>query len=153
MTKIFKLDSRLAANSYFIMDWPLSSLYFKKQADYPWCILIPRVDAVSEIYQLQTIDQIQLIKEIAALSEIMQVQFHPDKLNIGALGNQVAQLHIHVVARYQHDPLWPHGIWQPNLVQSAYPDGQDLLHLQDLQQQAASYFVDSLSSKPDNGRQ
>lgn len=153
MTKIFKLDPRLAADSHFIIDWPLSTLRFKNHAHYPWCILVPRVDAVTEIYQLQPIAQIQLIQEIAALSEMLHARFSPDKLNVAALGNQVAQLHIHVVGRYQNDPLWPQAIWQQNQVPVQYAGDEEHLHRQYLQQHAACYFVDSLSRKPDNGQQ
>ena len=75
---------------------------------------------MQEIHQLTAHHQALLIKEICRLSEMMQKYFQPDKLNIGALGNIVPQLHIHVVARYKNDLAWPHGVWQPNYISEPY---------------------------------
>jgi diadenosine tetraphosphate (Ap4A) HIT family hydrolase len=140
--KTFKLDSRLEDGSEFIIDWPLSTLRFKNQAHFPWCILIPRVPDLSEIYQLNDAQQLQLMQEVSGLSRIMQDYFVPDKLNIASLGNQVAQLHIHVVGRYRSDPLWPQGIWQAEQTLLAYPKPDYHRHILHLEQASASYFVD-----------
>jgi diadenosine tetraphosphate (Ap4A) HIT family hydrolase len=37
--------------------------------------------------------------------------YRPDKINIGMLGNQVPQLHVHVIGRFESDPAWPGGVW------------------------------------------
>ena len=95
-----------------LTDWPLCRVFLKNNAAYPWFLLVPRIENIQEIYQLPKASQHQLIDEISQLSTIVNTQFNPDKLNVGTLGNMVSQLHIHVVARFKHDSLWPHGIWQ-----------------------------------------
>ena len=89
----------------------LCRLLLMRDANYPWCILVPDRDAVTEIYQMTEIDQHQLMRESSRLSRAMQGVFKPDKLNIAALGNVVPQLHIHHIARYRNDPAWPAPVW------------------------------------------
>ena len=117
----FEVDSRIEASAFFLGDWPLSRIYLKNEANFPWMILVPRQAGIQEIYELSEASRQQLMKELAALSEMMVAVFNPDKLNVGALGNIVSQLHIHVVARFKADTLWPHGIWQPNVDAHPYP--------------------------------
>ena len=119
---IFEVDSCIHGSCICLGDWALSRVYFKKDANFPWAILVPREENTQEIYQLSQEKQQILVAEIAALSKIMDNYFKPDKLNVGALGNLVSQLHIHVVARFKKDKAWPHGIWQPNLAPSTYPN-------------------------------
>ena len=89
----------------------LCHLLLANDANYPWFILVPDRDSIKEIYQLSKQDQVQLLNESCLLSEhIMQV-FVGDKLNVAALGNQVPQLHVHHIVRYQTDPAWPSPIW------------------------------------------
>lgn len=118
------MDSRILNSSVWLADWSLSSVYLKNDANFPWLILVPRESNVQEIYQLSPAHRHRLMDEIAALSAISQEFFKPDKLNIGALGNVVSQLHVHVVARFKTDKLWPDGIWQPNLVVAPYSSVQ-----------------------------
>ena len=82
-----------------------------QDANYPWFILVPDREDVSEIYQLSTEDQVDLIKESSILSSVLKEQFAADKLNIAALGNIVPQLHVHHVVRYRDDPAWPAPVW------------------------------------------
>ena len=116
----FTIDSRITSSSFFIKDWPLCSLFLKNNADYPWFILVPRRSEVQALDQLNTDDQQQLMIEINKLSTIIRKKFNPDTINVGALGNIVAQLHIHVIARFQTDKLWPHGVWQQALTSQPY---------------------------------
>ena len=126
---VFAIDSRIESTSVWLVDWPLSSLYLKNEANFPWVILVPRVENIQELYQLSQENRQLVIEEIAALSKIMEEYFKPDKLNVGALGNIVCQLHIHVVARFKEDKAWPYSIWQPELSSSVYSDEvlQDLV--------------------------
>lgn len=78
---------------------------------YPWFILVPRRRGVSEIFQLDQQDRLQLITESCLLAETLNEIYQPDKLNIAAIGNLVPQLHIHHVGRYQTDKAWPAPIW------------------------------------------
>jgi len=116
----FQVDSRIHDSSFWLGDWPLSCVYLKNDSSFPWVILVPRQKNVQEIYQLSEVNRHTLTNEIAALSTIMQDMFKPEKLNIGALGNIVSQLHIHIVARFKNDALWPHGVWQPGTGSTPY---------------------------------
>lgn len=124
----FLIDSRITTTCIELTDWPLSRVFLKNEANYPWFILVPRQDNIQEIHQLPQKLQYQLMDEINQLSFIIHDQFKPDKLNIGALGNIVSQLHIHVIARFTHDKLWPHGVWQANQTTTPYtPDAIEIL--------------------------
>jgi len=80
-------------------------------ARYPWVILVPKRDSVSEVFELSQDDQAQLWRETVALGAAMKETFHGDKLNIATLGNVVSQLHIHLVVRYKNDASWPAPVW------------------------------------------
>lgn len=110
---VFAVDNRILTTSAWLFDGDLSSVYIKNDANFPWFILVPRVADITEIFQLSLNEQQQLIREISRLSRIVSDACKPDKLNIGALGNIVSQLHIHIVARFKGDIAWPHGVWQP----------------------------------------
>lgn len=117
----FFIDSRITTSCIELCDWPLSRVFLKNNACYPWLILVPRCTNIQEINELPRVSQHQLIDEISHLSCIVKELFQPDKLNVGALGNIVSQLHVHVIARFKQDALWPHGIWQDNLETTPYP--------------------------------
>ena len=91
--------------------FPLCHVLLTRDANYPWCILVPDREGVSEIHQLSDADQQQLIRESSQLARVLETVFSPDKLNIAALGNIVPQLHIHHVVRYRNDPAWPAPVW------------------------------------------
>ncbi len=116
----FFIDQRITSTCFELADWPLCRVYLKNNARHPWFILVPRVDNIQEMDQLSPALQHTLIEEISRLSAIVKSQFKPDKLNVGALGNIVSQIHIHVIARFRHDDLWPHGVWQPALKDVPY---------------------------------
>lgn len=80
-------------------------------AQYPWLVLIPAVENITEIHELNEKQRKLLINEIAQTQRVLQHCFEPHKLNVGALGNMVPQLHVHVVARFREDPAWPSPIW------------------------------------------
>ena len=89
----------------------LCHLLLMRDDNYPWCILVPDRDDISEIHQLCEADQQQLLRESSLLSIAMEAAFSPDKLNIAALGNVVPQLHLHHIARYRTDAAWPAPVW------------------------------------------
>ncbi len=80
-------------------------------ANYPWFILVPDRANITEIFQLDEIEQQQLITESSLLSMTMASEFNADKINIAALGNLVPQLHIHHIVRYISDAAWPAPVW------------------------------------------
>jgi len=108
MTAIHK---RLQQDSLIVGRFPLCHLLLMRDANYPWFILVPDRDDMSEIYQLGDADQLQLTRESAALAAVLAEQFQADKINIAAIGNLVPQLHIHHVVRYRTDAAWPAPVW------------------------------------------
>jgi len=108
---MFELHPRLAQDSQVIGEFDLSLLLLSRDANYPWCILVPKREEVYEIHHLSEEEQLQLIRESCRLSEVMTSVFDADKMNVAALGNVVRQLHIHHIARFTDDPAWPQPIW------------------------------------------
>ncbi len=107
----FKLHSQLAADCFDLGEFDLCRLLLMNDSRYSWVILVPQRDKLTEIFQLNELDQIQLAKESTYLSKKMADVFSADKMNIASLGNVVPQLHIHHVVRYKKDPAWPAPIW------------------------------------------
>ena len=122
---MFSLHPRLAADTFYIADSALSSILLMNNAAFPWLILVPRAEAASEIIDLSPADRSQLMEEISFASELMRKQFLPDKLNVAALGNQVPQLHVHIIARYKTDAAWPNPVWGG--VSKTYGDTAEIL--------------------------
>src|SRR6056297_3184625 len=108
---MFKLDERLQRDTFPIASLLLCEVLLLNNAHYPWLILAPRRESVTEIYQLEPADRDQLWRESHQLSVWMARFFQFDKLNIGALGNVVSQLHLHHVGRQKNDPAWPGPVW------------------------------------------
>jgi len=108
---MFKLHSQLEKDSLLIKKLELSQLRIIKNSNNPWLLLIPEVDDIKEIHQLSHSQQQILMSEITKYSELMQLQFKADKMNVGALGNMVPQLHIHIICRYKDDAAWPGALW------------------------------------------
>jgi diadenosine tetraphosphate (Ap4A) HIT family hydrolase len=111
MSDPFELDPRLAAGTFVVGETPLSQVLLMNDARYPWLILVPRRGDVTEPFELSVADQAQLWQESMRLGEAMKAHFAADKLNIAALGNQVAQLHVHHIARFHTDDAWPGPVW------------------------------------------
>ena len=107
----FVLHSRLAGDTVFVTDWMLSRVLLMNDARYPWLILVPRRDGAAEIFDLSVEDRATLIEEVARASEGLKKSSGATKLNIGALGNLVPQLHVHIVARNPGDAAWPGPVW------------------------------------------
>jgi diadenosine tetraphosphate (Ap4A) HIT family hydrolase len=107
----FLLHSRLEADTAFVADWPLCRVLLMNDARYPWLILVPRRADVMEIMELTAAERALLMEEMARAGEAVRALPGVAKLNIGALGNLVPQLHIHVVGRRPGDPAWPGPVW------------------------------------------
>ncbi len=108
---MFQLDPRLQNDTVLLGDFPVCRLLLMNDSTYPWFILVPRRKDVAEVYQLNELDQQKLWRESALLGKWMATAFQFDKLNIGALGNVVRQLHLHHVGRRTDDPTWPGPVW------------------------------------------
>jgi diadenosine tetraphosphate (Ap4A) HIT family hydrolase len=111
MPTAFELDPRLAADTLLIGDGGLCRVLLMNEDRYPWVILVPRVAGLTELYQLSPTQRQQLLDESMQLSERMMAHFSGHKLNVAALGNVVAQLHIHHVVRFRDDEAWPGPVW------------------------------------------
>jgi diadenosine tetraphosphate (Ap4A) HIT family hydrolase len=107
----FRLAPQLQKDCVHVADLPLSKILLMNDSQYPWFIQVPRINGVKEIIDLNDMQQNQLWYESKILSESIMQQFSPDKLNLGALGNMVAQLHIHHIGRFKNDIAWPKPVW------------------------------------------
>jgi len=108
---MFALDPRLQQDTLHVGDFPLCRLLLMNDASYPWFILVPRREEVSELFQLDEADQRSLWHETNLLAEVLKDTFKADKMNVASLGNMVSQLHMHVIARRRGDAAWPAPVW------------------------------------------
>ena len=111
MIASFTLHPQLAQDTVPVGDLALSRVLLAKDANYPWLILVPRRPDLVELIDLEESERVQLMAEIAAVARALKSITECDKLNIAALGNQVAQLHVHVIARRHSDAAWPKPVW------------------------------------------
>ena len=108
---MFELHERLAADTAEVAALGLSRVLLMNDRRWPWLILVPERAGMTEIHRLSEGDQGELMVEISKASKILESLYAPDKINVGALGNLVPQLHIHVIARTHSDPAWPGPVW------------------------------------------
>jgi diadenosine tetraphosphate (Ap4A) HIT family hydrolase len=112
----FRPDPAFDAGSVFAVDWPLCHVRVQDDARFPWLILIPRVEKATEIEHLSVEDRARLMEETVEAGRRVRALGRAagrpvDKLNVAALGNVTAQLHVHVIGRRRDDPLWPDPVW------------------------------------------
>ena len=119
----FALHPTLARDTVEVARLPLCRVLLMNDRRFPWLILVPERESMREIHDLPPADRTALIEEIAQAGEVLNRLFHPDKINVGALGNIVPQLHIHVVARTAADPAWPGPVWGSGAA-VAYEEGE-----------------------------
>jgi diadenosine tetraphosphate (Ap4A) HIT family hydrolase len=118
------LHPQLADDTHPLAQFALCELRLMDDANHPWLILVPRVENAIELIDLDAAQQTQLMQEIDRTSRALQAAVKPHKLNVAALGNQVTQLHVHVIARFQDDIAWPRPVWG---MASAQPYSPELL--------------------------
>ena len=106
-----KLDSRLLNDSEVLGKFKLCHVLLMRDANYPWCILVPDREGITEVFELIAEEQVQLNKESAVLLKYLKEHFKADKMNVAALGNVVSQLHVHHIVRYKDDISWPSPVW------------------------------------------
>ncbi len=107
----FALDERLAKDTLFVGDMRLSRVLLMNDARWPWLVLVPRREGAAELTDLKTGDRALLVEEVASAASFLKTHTSALKINLGALGNVVRQLHLHVVARNVGDPAWPGPVW------------------------------------------
>lgn len=112
----FRADPAFETGSVAVIDWPLCQVRLQDDARFPWLILLPRCAGLTELDQLEPADQGLLMKEILRAGDLVRglghlVERPVEKLNVAALGNVTAQLHVHVIGRRSDDPVWPDPVW------------------------------------------
>jgi diadenosine tetraphosphate (Ap4A) HIT family hydrolase len=120
----FVLDARLQNDTHHIASLSLCDVLLMNDARFPWLVLVPRRTGMSEICDLPADDQALLWREVTLASRALRSLEPFDKLNLGALGNIVRQLHVHVVGRREGDAAWPGPVWGSG---AASPYGEDAL--------------------------
>lgn len=108
---MFTLDARLEQDTWLIGDLPLCRLLLSNDSNYPWFILVPRREGISELFQLDDSDQQLMWRETTELARVLNELFGAHKMNVATLGNVVSQLHMHVIVRYRTDAAWPAPVW------------------------------------------
>lgn len=121
----FDLHPKLEADTKQVLDLPLCRVLLMNDSRYPWLILVPRRPDVREIHGLDATDRFQLMEEIAGCAAALERETNAFKMNVGALGNMVPQLHVHVIARFEDDPAWAGPVWG---VGSAVPYDAEAYH-------------------------
>lgn len=111
MAGAFELHPQLAADTAEVSRWPLCRVLLMDDANYPWLVLVPALPDLRDLHDLPADRQGEAMKEIGRASSALQSLFDAAKINVAALGNQVPQLHIHVIARRHDDPAWPKPVW------------------------------------------
>jgi diadenosine tetraphosphate (Ap4A) HIT family hydrolase len=123
----FELHPRLAADTVRVTDWALSRVLLMNDARYAWLVLVPRRRGAVELFDLDEADRRVLIEEIARAARLLKSISKAAKINVGSLGNQVPQLHVHVVAREPGDPAWPAPVWGHSTAEPFAADARDAL--------------------------
>ncbi|GLR70223.1 HIT domain-containing protein [Agaribacter marinus] len=130
----FKLHPQLEKDSEFVLDLDVCQLRLINEANYPWLVLIPRLNGIVELSDLSETEYTQTMLESRAIELAMIRLFEPVKMNIAAIGNMVPQLHIHHVARYKNDKAWPAPIWGKHPMQ-AYDNNSKVLRIQTIKKE------------------
>lgn len=124
-SRAFSLSKGLAKDTIPVGDLGLSRVLLMNDARFPWLVLVPRIDGIREVFELSPSDRQRLMAEIARCAECLKTLTGAGKINVGALGNLVPQLHVHVVARNEGDAAWPRPVWgagTPERYESAVAD-------------------------------
>ena len=107
----FKLNRKFLKTSHHLIDLKLCTIRLNDNSKFPWIILIPKRNKITDISDLNSKDQTLLMKEIVYVSKVMKKLFKTSKLNVEKIGNIVPQLHIHIIARSKKDSSWPLSVW------------------------------------------
>ncbi len=107
----FSVAPAFEAGSVAITEWPLCHVRLQDDARFPWLILIPRVEGAVELEDLSVEQRAVLMEETVRAGALVRRLGAVEKLNVGAIGNVTAQLHVHVVGRRRDDSLWPDPVW------------------------------------------
>ena len=118
----FRPDERLVRDSDLLTKIGLCELRLMKDGRWPWLVLVPQRAGVSEVFDLTPLDQTMLTFETVLVAETLKAVTGATKINIGALGNIVRQLHVHIIARNEGDPNWPGPVWGYDAAEPRSPE-------------------------------
>ena len=107
----FEVAPAFEAGSVAAAEWPLCHVRLQDDTRFPWLILIPRVEGAVELEDLSVEQRAMLMEETVRAGALVRRLGVVEKLNVGAIGNVTAQLHVHVVGRRRDDGLWPDPVW------------------------------------------
>ncbi|GAA5484150.1 HIT family protein [Haloferula sargassicola] len=108
----FSLHPRLAAGSHPLGRLDRCRVLLKDHARFPWILIVPEVPTeIEDLHQLDPAQYLEVMALVRSVSEWMVGYFQPTKLNFACIGNQVRQMHLHLVARREDDPAWPGTVW------------------------------------------
>jgi diadenosine tetraphosphate (Ap4A) HIT family hydrolase len=107
----FTLDPILKRDSHYLTELKLCQIRLMDNSNYPWLILVPMKNNIIEITDFEQTDYDLFNQEIRKVAKILQNEFKPDKLNIATIGNVVPQMHVHIIARFKNDILFPKTVW------------------------------------------
>lgn len=117
----FELHEKLAADCEPLGDLDLCTVLLMRDDRFPWAILVPRMEGLRDFHDLPRDHAPALFDEIDGVSRALVDEFQAEKINVAALGNQVPQLHVHVIGRYLSDPAWPGPVWNAGPAVDADP--------------------------------
>lgn len=143
---MFTLDPKLEADTHYLGRLPLSKVLLFNDSRYPWLILVPAYPDLYEMYHLSKKERQQLMEEVNWVSEKLADAYSADSINVGALGNVVAQLHVHCVVRSNQDDAWPAPVWGHSPAQS-YTETALETRIGELQALLGSHFIDESESE------
>ena len=115
----FTLHEKLAADCEWLGDLALCRLLLMRDDRFPWTILVPRLEDLRDFHDLPRQHALALFDDIETVSRALIDIFAADKINVAALGNQVPQLHVHVIARHVGDVAWPGPVWNAGIAENA----------------------------------
>jgi diadenosine tetraphosphate (Ap4A) HIT family hydrolase len=108
----FTLHPRLAAGGFELPTLSGCRVLLKNNAIFPWLLVVPEVEeGIEDLHQLSPERYVEVLEVVRRVSEFVSTHFQPEKLNVACIGNQVRQMHIHVVGRSSSDPAWPGTVW------------------------------------------
>lgn len=116
----FTLHPQLAKDCEHVCDLKLCRVLLMNNSQFPWLILVPMREGIREITELGEQDYNIVMEEVRFCTAQFLAHAKAFKMNIAALGNMVPQLHIHVIARFEHDAAWPNPVWNSGVAATPY---------------------------------
>lgn len=126
------LHPQLAKDCLPIASLGVCRVYLQNNKNFPWLVLVPMREGISEIFDLELVDYEQMMSEVRAVTKHFAGFTAADKMNVATLGNIVPQLHVHIIARFKNDAAWPNPVWNSTLPSTPYPQNEAELLIKEL---------------------